>query len=213
MKALSVRNLYDKVFDFMPLEGIWKDVLGRQTRSGIWLIYGAEKNGKTALAIMLADYLSHIERVLYISAEEGVEDTFVDNCRQAGVDYGNRSLHVLEYTPIDDLFNRLGGRKPERIVFIDNLLVYRKEITEDILMRMKREYAGTLFILLAHEEKGEAYPGNAESCRKLAKVIFRVRGMAVEVGGRGGAAGTLAIDPDRAAVYHGSAIINQTTEK
>jgi hypothetical protein len=212
-RTLSIKNLYDKAFNFMPLEGVWEETLGRQTRSGMWLVYGFEKNGKTTFSLILANYLSTFERVLYVSGEEGTEDTFADSCRHAGVEYGNKSLHLLEYTPVNELIGRLGGRKAERIVFIDNLFVYRKEITEEILIKLKREHSDTLFVFIAHEEKGEAYPGNAESCRKLAKVIFNVKGMAVEVGGRGGAGGTLIVDRERALIYHGSRIINKTNNQ
>ena len=208
-RATTIRNLYDKVFNFMPLDGIWKEALGRQTRSGLWIIYGHEKNGKSAFALMLADSLSAFERVLYVSAEEGMEDTFVDTCRKACISYDNRSLHFLEYTPIDDLLERLRKHKSERIIFIDNLFVYRREISEDVLIRMKREFSDTLFVFVAHEKDGYPYPGNAESCQKLAKIIFRVQGMAVEVGGRGGANGTFVIDGTNASLYHGSHMLNQ----
>lgn len=208
-RTISIRNLYDKAFNFMPLSGSWKEILGRQTRSGMWIVYGYEKNGKTAFSLMMANYLSSLERVLYVSAEEGVEDTFADTCRKAGIPYDNRSLHLLEYTPVDDLFKRLNGRKSERIVFIDNLLVYRKEITEEVLIHLKREYGDTLFIFVAHEKDGEPYPSNAEACQKLAKVIFRVRGMAVDIGGRGGANGTFVISETEASLYHGSYMLTK----
>lgn len=208
-RAISVRNLYDKAFNFMPLSGAWKELLGRQTRSGMWIVYGYEKNGKTAFSLMMANYLSTIDRVLYVSAEEGLEDTFADTCRKAGISYANRSLHLLEYTPAGVLLERLKGRKSERIVFIDNLFVYRKEITEETLILIKREYSGTLFIFVAHEKDDDPYPSNAEACRKLAKVIFRVRGMAVDISGRGGAGGTFVISEAEAALYHGSYMLNK----
>jgi hypothetical protein len=191
----------------MPLDGVWKDVLGDQTREGIWLIYGREKNGKTSLALMLANYLSTIERVLYVSAEEGTASTFVQACQRAGISFDNKALHVLKYTPFEALMEKLKKRKAQRIVFIDNLFIYRKEITEDTLIRLNRDYSDTLFIFIAHEEKGDPYPGIAEHSQKLAKVIFRVKGMAANVYGRG-ASGTLVIDEERAALYHGSDIIN-----
>lgn len=194
----------------MAFEGIWKETLGRQTRSGMWLVYGFEKNGKTTFSLMLADYLSSIERTLYVSAEEGLEDTFADTCRQAGISGDNQRLHLLGYTPVEELLERFKSRKSERIVFIDNLFVYRREITEETLVRLGREYGETLFIFIAHEENGGPYPGNAEACQKLAKAIFRVQGMAVEIGGRGGAGGTIIIDDTRASLYHGSKILNQS---
>jgi hypothetical protein len=191
----------------MPLSGVWKDTLGDQVRAGLWLIYGREKNGKTTFALMLANHLSTFEKVLYISAEEGTASTFVAAIRNAGISYDNKSLHVLGYISVDDLFVKLKKHKCERIVFIDNLLIYRKEITEEIFNKLKNEHSDTLFIFIAHEDKKEPYPGNAEICQKLASVIFKVNGMAVKVSGRG-ASGTLVIDEERAALYHGSDIIN-----
>jgi archaellum biogenesis ATPase FlaH len=195
-------------FDFMPLSGTWKDLLGRQTRSGLWLIYGPEKNGKTTFSLMLANHLSALETVLYVSAEEGVGDTLADTCHKAGISDDNKSIRLLEYTSIEDLLERFKKRKSERIVFIDNLLVYRKEITEETLLRLKQECAGTLFIFVAHEKDNDPYPGVAEVCRRLAKVVIRVQGMVAEVRGRGGAGGTFVIDETTAMLNRGSAIID-----
>jgi hypothetical protein len=211
-RTLSIRNLYEKSFEFMPFGGAWKDVLGKQVRSGMWIVYGFEKNGKTTFSLMLADYLSTLERVLYVSAEEGVEDTFADTCRKAGISIDNKTLHLLGYTPVESLLEKLKRHKAEKIVFIDNLFVYRGEITEETLIRMKRELEDTLFVFVAHEEKGDPYPSNALSCLKLSKVIFRVRGMAVDVSGRGGAGGTFVIDGHLASLYHGSSIITNSNK-
>lgn len=68
-RALTIRNLYDKVFSFLPLEDEWLEAIGTETEdSGVWLIYGKEKNGKTTFALKLANYLSTMRKVLYISA-------------------------------------------------------------------------------------------------------------------------------------------------
>ena len=73
-RRLSVSNLYSQKFKFMPFTGEWKKILGNRERKGCWMIYGNAKNGKTSFALRLANYLSSIEKVLYIAAEEGCDE-------------------------------------------------------------------------------------------------------------------------------------------
>ena len=65
MRRLSVSNLNAQRFKFMPFLGEWKRILGDQERTGCWLIYGKEKNGKSTFALNLANDLSRIEPVLW----------------------------------------------------------------------------------------------------------------------------------------------------
>ena len=183
-RTLSVRNAYSKSFDYMPLTGIWSEVLGKQTRQGVWIIYGAEKHGKTTLALMLANYLSSIERTLYISAEEGLEDKFIEAMFRAGISDDNESLKLSDYTPLTEVKNKLRKRKSERIVFFDNVSAYLDDLKGGEILRLTREFKNTLFIVIAHEKDGEPYTATAKACKRFAKVIFHVQGLNATVSGR-----------------------------
>ena len=71
-KGVFIKNLYEakdriKRFDF---DGVYEAVISKPTTTGMWIIYGNEKNGKTWFALKLADYMSRFASVLYVSVEQ-----------------------------------------------------------------------------------------------------------------------------------------------
>jgi len=197
-----MKNLYDKKHKTFVLDGVWKEVMGEPERHGAWIIYGLEKNGKTWFALLLADYLARFGKVLYISAEEGAGSAFVDACARARISPNKKGLNVIEYEPMEDVSSYLKKRKSARIVFIDNITIYADELKNGAFRKLLKEHPDVLFIFLAHEERGEPYTATAKLCRKLAKLIFHVQGLACTVSGRC-PGGKLVIDEQRAALYHG----------
>lgn len=208
MRALSVKNIYDKKFKTFEFDGVWKDTMGMPETNGFWLIYGQEKNGKSWFAIKLAEYLSQFQKTLYVSAEEGVGKTFVDACARAKVCHTSK-LKFLEYVPIEDLNEKIAQKRAAKIVLIDNITIYADELKNGTLRQMHHQYKDThLFIFIAHEEKNEPYTATAKLAKRLAKIIVRVEGLACFVSGRC-PGGTLTIDEERAQLYHGTEISNQ----
>ena len=65
-RGITTKTLLSKKFKTFKFDGIWEKVLGEQERSGIWVIYGNEKNGKTTLALLLSDYLTKFENLNYL---------------------------------------------------------------------------------------------------------------------------------------------------
>ncbi len=207
-RATAISNLYDTKHEVFELTGAWKSVLGDPSKSGAWLIYGAEKNGKTWLALMLANYLSSFTKVHYISGEEGKDKAFVDSCVRAGIKPNNRSLLITDYEPIEDLNARLKSRVAPKVVFIDNLTIYADELTSSLFRKLLTDHPKTLFIFLAHEDRGAPYTAVAKLCKKLAKIIFYVQGLIGIVSGRC-PGGKLIINDEQAALYHGQSTNDQ----
>lgn len=183
-KILTVRNIYNLHEEYLPLSGVLARVLGEKTRSGAWLIYGAEKNGKTTFALTVANTLSRVEKVLYVSAEEGVEAEFRQTMMRSGVSEDNGRIHFTDYTPVVNLEEYLAKRRAAKIIFIDNLTVYAEELKGGNLFNLIKTHSDKLFVFIAHEKNGEPYNATARMCKRLAKVIVRVRGLVAEVGGR-----------------------------
>ncbi len=201
-RATSVQNLYDKKFVTFPMDGLWGRAMKAPERTGIWLVYGAEKNGKTWFSLMLAHYLSQWERTLYVSAEEGSSMAFVDACRRAGLPATIKTLHFEEYMPLSELDEKLRSRKAARIVFLDNLTIYSDELHAVAFKQLVQAHKDKLFVFIAHEEKGQPYTAPAKRARKLASIIVQVKGLTAFISGRcpGGA---IRIDEEKAALYWG----------
>ena len=204
---LTIKNIYDKKFRTFSFDGVWKDTIGEPEQAGFWLIYGAEKNGKTWFSIKLADYLSKFARTAYVSAEEGLSKAFVEACERAGLE-PNSNLKFMEYTSIEELDAKLEKRKSPKVLVLDNITMYVDELKNGVLRKLHHKYRDTkLFIFVAHEEKNEPYTATAKLAKKLAKVIIRVEGLACFISGRC-PGGTLMIDEEKAMLYHGTNIKN-----
>jgi len=204
-RTLSIGNMYAKKHDAFDFAGVWRDALGEPEKNGSWLIWGAEKNGKTWFALLLANYLSEFGKVLYISAEEGIGKAFVDSCKRAKLEPTNSNLKILEYISIEELEEKLSKRRSPDIIFLDNITIYADELKNGVFRELLRKYPKKLFIFIAHEDRGEPYTATAKLVRKLAKVIVYVKGLACMVSGRV-PGGTLMIDENKAKLFHGNEI-------
>lgn len=204
-RSLTLKNIYDKKYKVLPLEGEWQRAMGEPEHNGIWLLYGKDKNGKTWFALKLADELSKGERVLYISAEEGIAKAFRDTCLRVGLDSKNRRFHAIDYEPIEELQERLSRRRSERIIIIDNLTIYKDDLKGNGLYKLMQAYPDKLFVLLAHEERNEPYTAVAKLAHKLAKIIVHIKGLTCQVYGRC-PGGVLTIDESKSMLYWGTQI-------
>jgi hypothetical protein len=208
-RALSTRDMYSIKHSSFDLEGVWLDAMGSPETFGAWLIWGAEKNGKTWVTLMLSDMLSHLKKVLYISGEEGTGSAFVDALKRAKISPTNSRLKFRPYEPLPDLYKRLKMRDAAKIVILDNITVYNQELKNGALYKLLQDFPDVLFIFLAHEERGEPYTATAKLVKKLAKIIVHVQGLACIVGGRC-KGGRLIIDEERALLYHGHEALNKS---
>lgn len=206
-KGKYINQLRTKKFKTFGFDGVFKDTMGNPETNGIWLVYGAEKNGKTWFSLMLAEYLSQFNRTLYVSAEEGMGKDFVEATQRAQLAPNNKSLLFYEYTEITVLDEILSKRQAPKIIFLDNMTIYNDELKNGILKELKQKHSSKLFVIIAHEERNEPYTATAKLARKLASIIVNVKGLACFVSGRcpGGA---LTIDEEKAQLYHGTEILN-----
>lgn len=201
-RTLSIRNVIDKkhlVFDF---DGVFQQVLADPEKSGTWLIFGKDKNGKTWGTLLFAQYLSITNKVLYISAEQGIGKSFKDAVIRAKLNTNNRNLQFTGYILLEELIERLKKKRAPNVVIVDNVTFYTDQLTKKALEKLLLDFPNTLFIFLAHEERGEPYTAIAKYIKKLAEIIINVQGLAFIVGGRC-PGGTLYIDEEKAALYHG----------
>lgn len=204
-RAMTVANLLAKKHDRHMFTGVFKDILGSLGLNGIWLLYGKDKNGKTWATLLLSDMLSKLGKVWYISAEQGVDSDFQDAVVRAKMDPRNKHLHFSEYIPFGEIGERLQKRYPPKIVVVDNLSMYKDELTSSAVAQLKKDFPKTLFVLVAHEERGEPYTAAAVMAKKLAKVIVHVQGLALFVSGRC-PGGQLLINEEKAVLFHGTEI-------
>jgi hypothetical protein len=208
-RGLTTRNVYERKAG-RPVrvgDAVIAGVLGEDAEcgSGMWLISGKEKNGKTSFALMLAKALAENHRVAYISAEEGLEGSFKAAMRRAGITVSDR-ITWEEYLSVERIRSEYATRATD-FIFIDNLTVYQGEIRAADIIPIKKSLPGKTLVYIAHEEGNQPYPDSAAAVSKLAKIVFRVVAMNVTVVSRytnGG--GNIVIDADKKALFWGETV-------
>ena len=177
--------------------------IGNAERRGCWIIYGCEKNGKTWFTLKLVKEIARYERVAYISAEEGLDDSFINAVQRAGITTSDNILWD-EYLSVDEIIEKFQKQRSANIIVIDNLTMYSDELKPtEIKKRLLDALPNKLIIFVAHEERKEAYPAIARMAKKLAKVIFHVEGLKAFVTSRFSSGGEIIIDKEKSEIYHG----------
>lgn len=179
------------------------EIVGNAERKGCWIIYGYEKNGKTWFTLKLAKEIAKFERVAYISAEEGLDDSFIEAVRRAGITTIDNILWD-EYLSVDDIIHKFNKQRSANVIIIDNLTMYSDEIKPtEIKKKLMDALPNKLIIFVAHEERKEAYPAIARMAKKLAKVVFHVEGLKTFVTSRFSQGGEMVIDEQKSEIYWG----------
>lgn len=200
MKVLSPRNLFDLKHELFEFNKDWGALLGNQPTTGVWIVYGREKHGKTALMLMLAKHLAELKKLLYVSAEEGTDPLFIDSVRRAGITSAD-DMGFIPYLPLSELNKKLEKRNAAKIVVIDNAIKYNGEFMRGGIDEFIEEHKSKrLIIILAHEERNEPYPNPAKQVKRLAKVIINVVGLVAHIGGRC-PGGRVIINDDKAELF------------
>lgn len=212
MRTLSVKQAYAKKFKTFEFDGIWQEVMDNPETTGGWIIYGDEKQGKSTFALMLANYLSLFGKVLYISAEEGASQHFIGTMKRMGITDKNKRFNLVEYQEWAELEERFSKRQCAKIIFIDNITVYRDEITKATLKKLLKSHPDKLIIFVSHEERKLPDTAQGKYWRKMSKIIVRVEGLSAQVSGRC-TGGNLVIDEEKAMLYHGSDIGKKIQDK
>lgn len=207
IKGISVAKLLEKKYKTFDFEGVWRDTFGTPETCGIWLIYGEEKQGKTWFALKLAEYLSQFEKVLYISAEQGLSQSFQEACIRADINPTAPNLKIVPQVLLPELEQTLKKQRAPKVVFFDNLTIYDEDFKGGKLRQLQTTYKNTLFVFVAHEEKGEPFRAIGKLCKRLAEIIIRVEGLACTISGRC-PGGRLAINEEKAQLYHNTEVFN-----
>ena len=206
-RAMTTRNVYDKK-PGKPVvcndAAILRTLGDNASCGGMWLISGKEKNGKTSFALMLAKSLASNHKVVYVSAEEETDDSFVAAMRRAGITVSDR-IKWEEYLPFESIIEQYSKVRTADFIFIDNLTAYTDEVRRADILKVKKSFpAGKTLVFVAHEEGNRPDPESALAVSKFAKIKFRVVSMNVMVTSRyANGGGNIVIDEDRKALFFG----------
>ena len=203
-RPLTVRDLANKRYDTLPLEGDWYELLGRPERCGRWFVWGNSGNGKTRFVLQLCRALRAYGKVLVFSLEESADMTFRDALLTV---FRPEEKGVFVWTPeqlpdgLADIEKVLSRRGSPSIVVFDsiqclNLRSY-KMYTDFV-----RKYPNKLMVFVSQAEKQNPKGGVAHSAMHDAAKKIWVEGYRAFCKGRG-KQGEYTIWPEGAKRYWG----------
>lgn len=174
-RAVSVEELLKKKFIELPVEGVWKELLGAPERSGSWFIYGLSGHGKTTFNMQLAKYLTRFGRVEYNTLEEGARKSMQEAVRENRMGECPRgSFKILDKLTIAELRDRLSRPRAAKIVFIDS--VQYTFMTKADYKRLIKDFPDTLFVFVSHARGNQPLGALAEAIMYDADIKIHVLG-------------------------------------
>jgi len=178
MGIMSANELVNHTYNKYPFTGKWEQFVGQPSINFHAMIYGRPKQGKSILAVQLAQYLSEeFGRVLYIASEEGFSVTLQKKVAEFASN--NPNLDFANYRNYKEIEEALFARK-YAFVFIDsvNFIKITPEEIEDLKAKNKK----TAFITIQQATKSGNFRGSQEFAHNCDMVIRVEAGQASHQG-------------------------------
>ncbi len=175
---MSSSELVNHTYVKYPFFGKWEQFVGQPSKNFHAMIYGRPKQGKSILAVQLAQYLSeNFGRVLYIAAEEGFSVTLQKKVAEFA--QNNPNLDFANYRDFKQIKEALHVRK-YNFVFIDSVNFIK--ITPEDIEDLKAQNKNTAFITIQQATKNGNFRGSQEFAHNCDMVIRVEAGQASHQG-------------------------------
>lgn len=177
-RAYSPKEIAAKKWVTLPWAEQWSETFGFPAENASWFISGASAQGKSSFVMQLGKELCKYGSVLYMSYEEGVNQSF-----QRRMDYLNMHevqghFRVVTDESIDELAKRLAKPKSPKFIIVDSFQVgcwdYGWSYSSAVAL-MKR-FRRKCFIFISQEHKSEPMGKPAVSLRYICDMKVRVMG-------------------------------------
>lgn len=177
-RAYSPKEIAAKKWVTLPWGEQWSEPFGFPAENASWFISGASAQGKSSFVMQLGKELCKYGPVLYMSYEEGVNQSF-----QRRMDYLNMNevqghFRVVTDESIDELTKRLAKPKSPKFIIVDSFQVgcwdygWSYPTAVALIKRFKRK----CFIFISQEHKSAPMGKPAVSLRYICDMKVRVMG-------------------------------------
>lgn len=188
MRALSIANIEDKKYDYIPFEGEFSEAFGHRERGGIWIIYGKSGMGKTRFTLDLAREFDRIGfNVLFATLEMGICSDFHNELQAAGIRSRLQRIKFVDELSIADLDNYLSKQRSPDVIFIDSIQYFTDqfEAKAEEIVQLRKKYRSKIFIFISHVEGKEVEGKAAYIVKRDSFVRIQVEGFRAIYKGRG----------------------------
>ena len=182
-RAYSPKEIAKKTYKTLPWGGRWEEAFGLPEERATWFICGASASGKSSFVMQLAYELTHYGQVLYLSYEEGLNQSFQERLLRFDLDKRQGWFRVVPNDTLDDLTARLKKRHSAKFIIVDSFQMSHWDYAE-VENLVQNVFPKKCFIFISQEEKGQPTGKPARRLRYLADVKVRVQGFRAYCQGR-----------------------------
>ena len=182
IRAYNPREVSQKKYEVIKWNGQWRESFGRPAMNETWFISGASAQGKSSFVMQLAKKLCEYGKTLYVSAEEGIRQSFQRRLKMFEMNSVGRKLSIIEDPDINLLKERLSKPKSPRFIIIDSFQM--ANWTYQDAMELIETFNKKSFIFISQEYKSRPMGADAVRLRYAAGVKIRVSGFMALCSGR-----------------------------
>lgn len=181
-RAYSPKEIMSKTYKVLPWEGRWREAFGQPEETSTWFVSGASASGKSSFVMQLAWELTHYGKVLYMSYEEGISQSFQERIGRFELQTREGWLRVATADSVEELRERLNRRHSAKFVIVDSFQAAHWEWPET--EALVKAFPKKSFIFVSMEAKGQPLGKAAIRLRYMAGVKVRCSGYRAYCQGR-----------------------------
>lgn len=181
-RALTPRDIAAKKWDTLPWGEKWSGPFGFPAVNASWFISGASAQGKSSFVMQLGKELCKYGTVLYMSYEEGVNQSFQRRMGYLKMNEVQGRFRVALAETYEELTVRLKRPKSPKFVIIDS--IQRTEWEYKQIEELVGMFPRKCFIFVSMEYKSQPLGKPAIKTKYLADVKVRVVGYKAYCQGR-----------------------------
>lgn len=182
IRAYNPREVSQKKYEVIKWNGQWRESFGRPAMNETWFISGASAQGKSSFVMQLAKKFCEYGKTLYVSAEEGIRQSFQRRLEMFEMNSVGRKLSIIEDPDINLLKERLSKPKSPRFIIIDSFQManWTYQDAKELIEKFNKKS----FIFISQEYKSRPMGADAVRLRYAAGVKIRVSGFMALCSGR-----------------------------
>lgn len=181
-RSYTPRDIAAKRWVTLPWGEKWSKPFGEPADNASWFISGASASGKSSFVMQLGKELCKYGLVLYLSYEEGVNQSFQRRMDYLKMDEVQGRFRVVTDDTYEELMTRLRKPKSPKFVIVDSFQV--SEWTYAQALELIRRFRRKCFIFISQEKKSAPMGSDAIRLRYICDMKVRVMGYKAYCQGR-----------------------------
>ena len=181
-RSYTPRDIAAKRWVTLPWDEKWSKPFGEPADNASWFISGASASGKSSFVMQLGKELCKYGLVLYLSYEEGVNQSFQRRMDYLKMDEVQGRFRVVTDDTYEELVARLRKPKSPKFIIVDSFQVSEWSYAQ--ALELIRRFPRKCFIFISQEKKSAPMGSDAIRLRYICDMKVRVMGYKAYCQGR-----------------------------